>query len=596
MLDPVSKPKTKSSWAASFLSTRVFNRGSKQAPSAVPAVTLEAFSPSMSGSQPVHIQSMGSEPGPEERDKGTSSDGSSGVSPMNAGIMLEVLEDIMNGRQPNLSDVKRLHKALLRGDITIKSSHLEEELLSQEELEEDVGLNLMQLLGSQRLAPNRGGAASSSLLQLSAGPPGGLMDSAASNCTTSSSDDNLTSGACLSVEIQQEASCSGQDSPRWSSAENVMIMNTVAGQAGAAGSGSDAAASSVPYSLQQQVDSVLATVDDWQFDAFRLHDATAGHPLSTLSFYLLQRSGLVEKYQMDAVRLARFLRRIEDGYPDNPYHNRTHAADVLQSMHVMLTRGGLIRRLGEDLAMLAGYLAAVVHDYQHRGLNNDYLVRVTDDLALTYNDISPMENHHVSSACRMMTQREYGFLRKLPQDKKIRLRKLLIDCVLATDMKQHFSILSKFQGRLQVKVRSQRSMTGADDQRRSLDTPLITEDDNDRSLVLQVCLKCADVGHLSAPWEVHHRWVARLEEEFFRQGDKEKDMTMAVSPLMDRTKDGITKSQVGFFDIVALPLFHSWASVFTEALPLAQAVEDNCNRWRALEVHKPHSTPRVTSQ
>lgn len=58
-------------------------------------------------------------------------------------------------------------------------------------------------------------------------------------------------------------------------------------------------------------------------------------------------------------------------------------------------------------------------------------------------------------------------------------------------------------------------------------------------------LKCADVGHLAAPWEVHHRWVSGLEEEFFRQGDKEKSMHMMVSPLMDRCKDGITKSQVG---------------------------------------------------
>jgi hypothetical protein len=50
------------------------------------------------------------------------------------------------------------------------------------------------------------------------------------------------------------------------------------------------------------------------------------------------------------------------------YHNRTHAADVLQSMHVLMTRGGLVRRLGEDLGLLAGYLAACIHDLEHRGL------------------------------------------------------------------------------------------------------------------------------------------------------------------------------------------------------------------------------------
>ena len=37
-------------------------------------------------------------------------------------------------------------------------------------------------------------------------------------------------------------------------------------------------------------------------------------------------------------RLAAYLRRIEDGYQDNPYHSRIHAADVVRTLHVVLTR------------------------------------------------------------------------------------------------------------------------------------------------------------------------------------------------------------------------------------------------------------------
>ena len=60
----------------------------------------------------------------------------------------------------------------------------------------------------------------------------------------------------------------------------------------------------------------------------------------------------------------------------------------------------------------------------------------------------------------------------------------------------------------------------------------------------QVALKCADLGHLSSPKAVHLRWVQALEEEFFLQGDNEKQNGLSVSPLMDRDKNGITKSQV----------------------------------------------------
>ncbi len=57
-------------------------------------------------------------------------------------------------------------------------------------------------------------------------------------------------------------------------------------------------------------------------------------------------------------------------------------------------------------------------------------------------------------------------------------------------------------------------------------------------------MKAADVGHLSAHWDVHQRWVTVLEEEFFRQGDLEEARQMPVSALMDRSKPGISKSQV----------------------------------------------------
>ena len=58
--------------------------------------------------------------------------------------------------------------------------------------------------------------------------------------------------------------------------------------------------------------------------------------------------------ELDPLRLARFLRRVEEGYNDNPYHNRVHAADVVQSMHMLMTVGGLATLLGTEMVLLAG--------------------------------------------------------------------------------------------------------------------------------------------------------------------------------------------------------------------------------------------------
>ena len=82
------------------------------------------------------------------------------------------------------------------------------------------------------------------------------------------------------------------------------------------------------------------------------------------------------------------------------------------------------------------FMSAIIHDYEHRGVNNDFLIKSHDDLAVLYNDHSPMENHHLASAFGLMKDDSYDFLKGLQPKLRTNLRKQVIDMVLATDMKQ----------------------------------------------------------------------------------------------------------------------------------------------------------------
>ena len=62
-----------------------------------------------------------------------------------------------------------------------------------------------------------------------------------------------------------------------------------------------------------------------------------------------------------------------------------------------------------DNQICATYYAALVHDFEHLGVNNDYLIKSFHPLAVMYNDISPLENHHVAAAVRVMLRPECMF-------------------------------------------------------------------------------------------------------------------------------------------------------------------------------------------
>lgn len=56
-------------------------------------------------------------------------------------------------------------------------------------------------------------------------------------------------------------------------------------------------------------------------------------------------------------------------------------------------------------------MAAIMHDYRHPGVNNGYLVRDLDPLALTYNDSSVLENFHASEGFKMMLHPKFDIFK-----------------------------------------------------------------------------------------------------------------------------------------------------------------------------------------
>lgn len=322
----------------------------------------------------------------------------------------------------------------------------------------------------------------------------------------------------------------------------------------------------------------------WELDTLALAEKTDDRPLSTLGTYLFDSLGLVKEFDIDRAKLSDFLVEVERGYESTfegaaPYHNRAHAASVLHCMHAIIQHSNLASSVarafqsseqGSEQSMvdcsgkletLACLLAAAVHDYEHLGLNNDFLVKTGHERAVRHNDQHVNENHHAAAAFALLERPELNFLNALPRKAFQRLRKLVIDLVLATDMAKSGSIVTGFKSILESSSTAQGYFQ-----------PQSAED---AVLLLQMAIKCADLGHLTLSWDLHVSWVRRLEAEFFAQGDREKEAGLGISFLMDRKKPGASETQLGFFDFVVLPLFRALFHAVPDASPMLAAVEAN---------------------
>ncbi|XP_030556531.1 calcium/calmodulin-dependent 3',5'-cyclic nucleotide phosphodiesterase 1 isoform X6 [Drosophila novamexicana] len=293
-------------------------------------------------------------------------------------------------------------------------------------------------------------------------------------------------------------------------------------------------------------------LDDWTFDVFALTEAASGQVIKYVAYDLLNRYGAMHKFKIAPGVLETFLHRVEEGYCRfrNPYHNNLHAVDVMHTMHYCLCNTGLMNWL-TDLEIFASLLAALLHDFEHTGTTNNFHVMSGSETALLYNDRAVLENHHVSASFRLMREDDANILSHLSREEYKELRTLIIDMVLATDMTYHFQQLKIMRNLL------------------TLQEPTI-----DKSKALSLVLHCCDISHPAKHWDVHHRWTMLLLEEFFRQGDLEKELGLPFSPLCDRKNTLVAESQIGFIDFIVEPSMTIMSDMLEHILaPIAPVIK-----------------------
>uniref|UniRef100_A0A7M4EWK5 Phosphodiesterase n=1 Tax=Crocodylus porosus TaxID=8502 RepID=A0A7M4EWK5_CROPO len=319
----------------------------------------------------------------------------------------------------------------------------------------------------------------------------------------------------------------------------------------------------------------LEDLNKWGLNIFNVARYSHSRPLTCIMYAIFQERDLLKTFKISSDTFVTYMMTLEDHYhSDVAYHNSLHAADVAQSTHVLLSTPAL-DAVFTDLEILAAIFAAAIHDVDHPGVSNQFLINTNSELALMYNDESVLENHHLAVGFKLLQEEHCDIFQNLTKKQRQTLRKMVIDMVLATDMSKHMSLLADLKTMVETKKVTSSGV-------------LLLDNYTDRIQVLRNMVHCADLSNPTKSLELYRQWTDRIMEEFFQQGDKERERGMEISPMCDKHTASVEKSQVGFIDYIVHPLWETWADlVQPDAQDILDTLEDNRNWYQSMIPQSP---------
>ena len=330
------------------------------------------------------------------------------------------------------------------------------------------------------------------------------------------------------------------------------------------------------------------------FNIFELKEIIGqDNVLPIMGKVILDSFGLYSDDIISTEKLDPFLVSISNQYYKTTlYHNSMHGADVTQSLCLYFQNSNAEEICQSLVLDLLGILiAALGHDLGHPGLTNPFHINSSSELAITYNDVSCLENFHASKLFRTIRNPETDIFEKLSVQDYKTIRKRMIGNILSTDMANHGKIMTVIKSRIAINKAENKTkfelLSGNEK----------TKFEEQQSL-FDFLIHAADLAHNTKIFKLSLKWVELLSEEFWLQGDKEKSMNLPVSFLCDREDYNVPQSQVGFIKGFIMPTFGCLVDIFPTLKYSLDNTKTNLKKWEKLasKGRKKGWTPEKTKQ
>jgi len=285
-------------------------------------------------------------------------------------------------------------------------------------------------------------------------------------------------------------------------------------------------------------------------------------------------------------------------YLEGPqYHNWYHAVDVTHAVLLVLnscSQQNVFLSWLEEFALVS---SAVCHDIGHPGVNNDFLVQTSHELAIRYNDTSPLENMHCACLFEIVNNPRAAIFATLSRERYKEVRAMCVEAILHTDNVHHMPMVRQLQmfGEVNSEMLEQardlyhvRAASVAEDPDNQKENVAgwppreLTEqmwEPESRRMLRNVLLHLADINNTVKPFDLSKEWAWRVLEEFFAQGDLEKQNDLPLMPLNDRAKTNRPFSQISFIEFFAAPFIFASVRILAPLEALVEELLTNASVW-----------------
>jgi hypothetical protein len=276
-----------------------------------------------------------------------------------------------------------------------------------------------------------------------------------------------------------------------------------------------------------------ANVKDWNYDILQLDS------LKEFGLVVKLFTPYLSNFEIDQKLFLNFVQVLKQKYNKNknPFHNFKHGVAVAFSANYFLKTMPHFQESYSQAIQFAFLVASLGHDVGHTGRNNNYEINSRSKLALRYNDRSPLEQLHIAKMFSVVYKHKLNIFESFSAEVFNEIRHAIIECILATDMKVHFTLLSKFET-----IVSKNEAVGCKDF---------------KELVLCILIHAADISASTRKAHIATEWFRLVSIEFRNQYNLEVEQSLPVTAYFKDLHIPLNfyKSECGFLSFIVKPLF-----------------------------------------